>query len=336
MTSRGGGRPSSTRSTSAASPTPTATAWATSPGSAAACRTSAGLGVDALWLTPCYPSPQADAGYDVADYRDIDPRFGTLADMDAPARRRPRPRAARDRRPRPQPHERRAPVVPRRPRGRQPGSAERGRYLFRDGRGPQRRAPAERLAEHVRRRRRGRASPSPTGRPASGTSTCSTPSSPTSTGPNEEVRAEFRSILRFWLDRGVDGFRIDVAHGLAKDPALPDVGDVHPPTARRRRRPAIRTGTRTRSTTSTGSGVGSATATTASGRSSARRGSPRPSAWPATSGPTSCTRPSTSSSCSPVGRRRAARRPSTAASTRSPRSARRRRGCCRTTTSCAT
>ena len=40
------------------------------------------LGVDAIWLNPCYPSPQADAGYDVADYRDIDPRFGTLADMD--------------------------------------------------------------------------------------------------------------------------------------------------------------------------------------------------------------------------------------------------------------
>ena len=40
------------------------------------------LGVDAIWLNPCYPSPQADAGYDVADYRDIDPRFGTLADID--------------------------------------------------------------------------------------------------------------------------------------------------------------------------------------------------------------------------------------------------------------
>ena len=71
------------------------------------------LGVDAVWLTPFYPSPQADAGYDVADYRDVDPRFGTLADMDASARRRPRPRAAGDRRPRPQPHQRRAPVVPR-------------------------------------------------------------------------------------------------------------------------------------------------------------------------------------------------------------------------------
>src|ERR671939_632958 len=40
------------------------------------------LGVDAIWLNPFYPSPQADAGYDVADYRDVDPRFGTLADFD--------------------------------------------------------------------------------------------------------------------------------------------------------------------------------------------------------------------------------------------------------------
>src|SRR3954447_2743590 len=40
------------------------------------------LGVDAIWLTPFYTSPQADGGYDVADYRDVDPRFGTLADFD--------------------------------------------------------------------------------------------------------------------------------------------------------------------------------------------------------------------------------------------------------------
>src|SRR5512133_2567303 len=41
------------------------------------------LGVDAVWLTPFYPSPQHDAGYDVADYRDVDPRFGRLSDADA-------------------------------------------------------------------------------------------------------------------------------------------------------------------------------------------------------------------------------------------------------------
>lgn len=51
----------------------------------------AALGIDAIWITPCFPSPQVDFGYDVADYRDIDPQYGTLADMDrliAEARKR--------------------------------------------------------------------------------------------------------------------------------------------------------------------------------------------------------------------------------------------------------
>ena len=118
---------------------------------------------------------------------------------------------------------------------------------------------------------------------------------------NPEVRAEFESILRFWLDRGVDGFRIDVAHGLAKDPELPDLapaaaaprrpGVGGPPAlgprrgprrlprlAAGRRRLRRRPGVRRR-------GLGA----------DARRG------WPATCGPTSCTPPSTSTSCSPRG-----------------------------------
>ena len=68
------------------------------------------------------------------------------------------------------------------------------------------------------------------------------------------MRAEFESILRFWLDRGVDGFRIDVAHGLAKDPDLPDLGGGS--RRRGRRRPATPTGTRTTSTTCTAAGAG--------------------------------------------------------------------------------
>ena len=53
------------------------------PGITARLRDLRDLGVDAVWLSPFYPSPQHDAGYDVADYRDIDPRFGALADADA-------------------------------------------------------------------------------------------------------------------------------------------------------------------------------------------------------------------------------------------------------------
>ena len=91
---------------------------------------------------------------------------------------------------------------------------------------------------------------------------------------NDEVRAEFESILRFWLDRGVDGFRIDVAHGLAKDPEMPDLAGRFRPRSGAQR--ATRTGTRTRSTRSTGRGGGSPTPTPASGSSSARSGCTAP------------------------------------------------------------
>ena len=127
--------PSSTRCTCAASPTPTATASATSPGLRARLPYLRDLGVDAVWIAPWYPSPMADGGYDVADYRDIDPLFGTLADADAlladahdlglrviidlvanhTSEQHPWFRAAL---------------------AAAPGSPERERYFFRDGRGP--------------------------------------------------------------------------------------------------------------------------------------------------------------------------------------------------------
>ena len=166
----------------------------------------------------------ADAGYDVADYRDIDPVFGTLADAEALIARGARGRPAGHPRHRPQPHLVRA---LRGSRQRSPAtSAARARYLFRPGRGPLGDRAAERLAAAASAGRPGRASNDADGRRATGTSTCSRPSSPTSTGRTPRCAHEFEDILRFWFDRGVDGFRIDVAHGLVKHPDLPDAGDV--------------------------------------------------------------------------------------------------------------
>jgi alpha-glucosidase len=181
----------------------------------------AALGVDAIWLSPFYPSPQADAGYDVADYRDVDPLFGTLDDFDAmlEAAHDLDLRVIVDIVPNHTSSEhawfRAALAAP-------PGSPERARYLFREGRGPDGSEPPNdwtstfggpawtRLvdADDV---------------PGQWYLHLFAPEQPDLDWTNEEVRDEFESVLRFWLDRGVDGFRIDVAHGLAKDPEMPDL-----------------------------------------------------------------------------------------------------------------
>ncbi|MEU9826588.1 glycoside hydrolase family 13 protein [Micromonospora chersina] len=171
------------------------------------------LGVDAIWLSPFYPSPQADAGYDVADYRDVDPLFGTLADADkmiAEAKARGL-RVIVD-------------LVPNHTSSQHrwfqaavsaaPGSPERQRYVFRDGKGPQGAEPPNDWESVF-------GGPAWTRLPDgqwylhlfdSG--------QPDLNWDNPEVRAEFLDILRFWLDRGVDGFRVDVAHGLIKQADL--------------------------------------------------------------------------------------------------------------------
>ncbi|GAA3918697.1 glycoside hydrolase family 13 protein [Microbacterium invictum] len=180
----------------------------------------AALGVDALWLSPFYPSPQKDAGYDVADYCDVDPLFGTLADFDvlqAEAHARGIrvivdlvPNHSSDRH-----------AWFQRALAAEPGSAERARYLFRDGKGDGGQLPPNNWESVF-------------GGPAWTRTTNADgtlgqwylhlfdTSQPDFDWANPEVQEEFRRILRFWLDRGVDGFRVDVAHGLVKTDGLPD------------------------------------------------------------------------------------------------------------------
>ena len=171
------------------------------------------LGVDAIWITPFYPSPQADHGYDVADFRDVDPMFGTLADFDRMLEDAHRLgiRVIVD-------------IVPNHTSDRHPwfvnarrskDHPDREKYIFRD--------------------------PKPDGSPPNNWGSVFggpawtldeqsgqyflhlfAPEQPDLNWRNPEVHADFERTLRFWMDRGVDGFRIDVAHGLYKDKALRD------------------------------------------------------------------------------------------------------------------
>ncbi|WP_082822903.1 glycoside hydrolase family 13 protein [Microbacterium sp. T32] len=178
------------------------------------------LGVDAIWLSPFQRSPQKDAGYDVADYRDVDPIFGTLADFDAMLAGA---------------HERGIRVivdlVPNHSSDQHvwfqealkaaPGSPERARYIFRDGKGENGELPPNNW-ESVFGGGMWKRVTEADGTPGQWYLHIFDESQPDFDWTNPEVRAEFRDILRFWLDRGVDGFRVDVAHGLIKAAGLPD------------------------------------------------------------------------------------------------------------------
>ncbi|HET8527356.1 MAG TPA: alpha-amylase family glycosyl hydrolase [Gaiellaceae bacterium] len=169
------------------------------------------LGVDAIWLTPFYPSPQADHGYDVADYVDVDPRFGTLADFDelVAAAHELGIRVIVD-------------IVPNHSSSQHPWftGPDRGRYVTVPADGPQ---PPNNW-------------PSNWGGPAWTLDEerghwflhLFAPEQPDLDWHNPQVREDFDGILRFWLDRGVDGFRIDVAHGLVKDAELRDEDEPFP------------------------------------------------------------------------------------------------------------
>ena len=178
------------------------------------------LGVDAVWLSPFYRSPQKDAGYDVADYRDVDPLFGTLEDFDAflaEAHRR-RIRVVVDLVPN---HTSSEHAWFRAALAAAPGSAERARYVFRDGRGPDGAEPPNNWTSVFGGTAWTRVT-EPDGTPGQWYLHLFDPSQPDLDWTNPEVGDEFESVLRFWLDRGVDGFRVDVAHGLVKAEGLPD------------------------------------------------------------------------------------------------------------------
>ncbi|WP_396656008.1 glycoside hydrolase family 13 protein [Microbacterium sp.] len=178
------------------------------------------LGVDAVWLSPFFTSPQKDAGYDVSDYCDVDPLFGTLADFDELLQ---------------QAHARGIRVivdlVPNHSSDQHvwfqealaaaPGSRERARYMFRDGRGDHGELPPNNW-ESVFGGPAWTRTIDPDGTPGQWYLHLFDASQPDFDWSNPEVHEEFRRILRFWLDRGVDGFRVDVAHGLVKAEGLPD------------------------------------------------------------------------------------------------------------------
>ncbi|UQU62912.1 glycoside hydrolase family 13 protein [Couchioplanes caeruleus] len=180
------------------------------------------LGVDAVWLSPFYASPQADAGYDVADYRTVDPVFGTLADAQgliADAHDLGLrvivdlvPNHSSDR------HE-----WFRRALAEGPGSPFRDRYHFRPGRGAGGELPPNDWPSIFGGPAWTRTA-NPDGTPGEWYLHLFAPEQPDFDWDHPAVADEFRTILRFWLDLGVDGFRIDVAHGLVKAQGLPDLG----------------------------------------------------------------------------------------------------------------
>lgn len=175
------------------------------------------LGIDAIWFSPFFTSPQKDAGYDVSNYTDIDPRFGTLADFDALLAKAHAHgiRIIID-------------LVPNHSSDQHPlfqaalraskGSPERDMYVFREGKDAN--TPPNNWQSVF-------------GGPAwtqvedgQWYLHLFDSSQPDFNWANPKVEQFFHDVLRFWFDRGVDGFRVDVAHSLVKDPALPDIEEV--------------------------------------------------------------------------------------------------------------
>jgi alpha-glucosidase len=179
------------------------------------------LGVDAIWINPVTVSPMADHGYDVSDPRDVDPLFGGMAALERliAAAHRHGIKVTMD-------------LVPNHTSSQHPwfqaaltagpGTTQRERYIFRDGLGADGASPPNnwlsvfggpawtRVIE-------------PGGNPGQWYLHLFDPQQPDLNWDNPDVFDDFEKTLRFWLERGVDGYRLDVAHGMAKPPGLPDM-----------------------------------------------------------------------------------------------------------------
>ena len=189
----------------------------------------AGLGVDAVWVSPWYPSPLADGGYDVSDYRDILPEFGTLAQADEFVAKAHALglRVLIDLVPN---HSSDEHTWFQQALAAAPGSAERELYLFRDGRGDDGSEPPNNWPAMFGGGAWERTTDAD-GTPGQWYLHLFDIKQPDWNWENPAVADEFDDILRFWCDRGIDGFRIDVANSMAKAPGLPDV-DLDPETGR--------------------------------------------------------------------------------------------------------
>jgi alpha-glucosidase len=187
------------------------------------------LGINAIWFNPWYPSPMSDAGYDIADYRNIEPVFGTLAEADALIA---------------EAHDLDIKiiidVVPNHASDQHawfqaalaaaPGSPERDRFWFRDGRGPGGDQPPNGWQSIFGGPAWTRVT-GPGGAPGQWYLHLFAPEQPDFNWADPAVRAEFEDVLRFWFDRGADGIRIDSAAMLTKDADLREAGPDEPPGA---------------------------------------------------------------------------------------------------------
>ena len=180
------------------------------------------LGVDAIWFTPWYVSPLADGGYDVADYRAIDPSFGTLDEAEALIAQALSYgiRTIID-------------IVPNHVSSRHPwfqaalaagpGSPERARFWFRPGRGAGGDLPPNDWPSEFKGGRTWTRTTDPDGMPGEWYLHLFTEQQPDLNWDHPDVRAEHEAILRFWFDRGAGGVRTDSAALLVKDPSMADV-----------------------------------------------------------------------------------------------------------------